>query len=198
MDGNGRWATARGLPRLAGHRAGVEALKRVTEAAPRLGIGILTVYAFSADNWKRPASEVAGLMRLLRAYLRSELARCVRDGVRIQAIGRRDRLEPSVIRSIETAERATAGGTRLTLRIALDYSGREAIRRGELGPDVDMMIRTSGEQRLSDFLLWEAAYAELYFTPRLWPDFGADELAAALADFRRRHRRFGALPDAAA
>src|SRR4051812_36361569 len=135
MDGNGRWATARGLPRLAGHRAGVEALKRVTQAAPRLGIGMLTVYAFSADNWKRPPQEVAGLMRLLRAYLRAELASCVRDGVRIEAIGRRDRLGGSVVRSVETAERATAGGTRLNLRIALDYSGREAIARGETGPD---------------------------------------------------------------
>jgi undecaprenyl diphosphate synthase len=198
MDGNGRWATARGLPRLAGHRAGVEALKRVTDSAPRFGIGTLTVYAFSADNWKRPRQEVAGLMRLLRAYLRTELARCVREGVRIQAIGRRDRLGPSVVRSVETAERATAGGTRLNLRIALDYSGREAIVRGETGPDVDLLIRTSGEQRLSDFLLWEAAYAELYFTPRLWPDFGAEDLAAALADFQRRQRRFGALPGTAA
>ena len=198
MDGNGRWATARGLPRLAGHRAGVEALKRVTQAAPRLEIGMLTVYAFSADNWKRPPQEVAGLMRLLRAYLRTELARCIRDGVRIEAIGRRDRLGPSVVRSVETAERATAGGTRLNLRIALDYSGREAIARGETGPDVDLLIRTSGEQRLSDFLLWEAAYAELYFTPRLWPDFGADDLAAALTEFRGRERRFGALPGTAA
>jgi len=198
MDGNGRWATARGLPRLAGHRAGVEALKRVTDSAPRLGVGTLTVYAFSADNWKRPRQEVAGLMRLLQAYLRTELARCVREGVRIQAIGRRDRLGPSVVRSVETAERATAVGTRLNLRIALDYSGREAIVRGETGPDVDLLIRTSGEQRLSDFLLWEAAYAELYFTPRLWPDFGAEDLTSALADFHRRQRRFGALPDAAA
>ena len=198
MDGNGRWATARGLPRLAGHRAGVEALKRVTQEAPRLGIGTLTVYAFSADNWKRPPQEVAGLMRLLRAYLRNELARCVRDGVRIEAIGRRDRLGGSVVRSVETAERATAGGTSLNLRIALDYSGREAIARGETGPDVDLLIRTSGEQRLSDFLLWEAAYAELYFTPRLWPDFGADDLAAAVTEFRGRERRFGALPVTAA
>ncbi len=199
MDGNGRWATSRGLPRLAGHRAGVEALKRVTEAAPEFGIGVLTVYAFSADNWRRPAAEIGGLMRLLRAYIQRETRRCVANGVRIQAIGRRDRLDPAVLRDIENTECATAGGGQLLLRIALDYSSREAMSRGEPpGPDVDLLIRTSGEQRLSDFLLWECAYAELYFTARLWPDFGRDDLAAAVSEFRRRERRFGALPEAAA
>jgi undecaprenyl diphosphate synthase len=199
MDGNGRWATSRGLPRLAGHKAGVEALKRITESAPDFGIEVLTVYAFSADNWRRPAAEIGGLMRLLRAYMQRETRRCVANGIRIQAIGRRDRLDPAVVRDIESAERATSGGCRLLLRIALDYSSRDAMRKGEPpGPDVDLLIRTSGEQRLSDFLLWECAYAELYFTSRLWPDFGRDELAAAVNDFRNRDRRFGALPEAAA
>ncbi len=203
MDGNGRWAAARGLPRLAGHRAGVEALKRIADAAPGLGIGILTVYAFSSDNWKRPAPEVAGLMRLLRMYMQREKAHCVENGIRIQAIGKRDRLDPGVVRDIEAAEAETARGQRLLLRVALDYSSRKEILRALAdgrppGPDVDLLIRTSGEQRLSDFLLWECAYAELYFTPRLWPDFGPDDLAAAVKEFHRRERRFGALPEAAA
>ena len=212
MDGNGRWASRRGLPRLTGHRAGVEALKRAVEAAPGLGIGILTVYAFSSDNWRRPADEVAGLMRLLHLYMQREIGNCVEKGVRIQVIGRRNRLAPGVVRDIEAAERATSGGSRLLVRIAVDYSSRDAILSAlppgvpasretlsaALGPDVDLLIRTSGEQRLSDFLLWECAYAELYFTPRLWPDFGRDDLAAALTEFRSRDRRFGALPEVAA
>ena len=203
MDGNGRWATARGLPRLAGHRAGVESLKRVADSAPELGIGVLTVYAFSSDNWKRPASEVAGLMRLLRMYMRREKNHCVANGIRIQAIGKRDRLDPAVVRDIEAAEHQTARGQRLLLRIALDYSSRKEILRAFAegsapGPDVDLLIRTSGEQRLSDFLLWECAYAELYFTNRLWPDFSPEDLAAAVKEFYRRERRFGAVPEAAA
>jgi undecaprenyl diphosphate synthase len=203
MDGNGRWAAARGLPRLAGHRAGVEALKRIADAAPDLGIGILTVYAFSSDNWKRPAVEVAGLMRLLRMYMRREKDHCVANGIRIQAIGKRDRLDSAIVRDIEAAETETAPGRRLLLRVALDYSSRKDILRSLAqgitpGPDVDLLIRTSGEQRLSDFLLWECAYAELYFTTRLWPDFGPEDLAAAVREFHRRERRFGALPEAAA
>jgi undecaprenyl diphosphate synthase len=203
MDGNGRWAAARGLPRLAGHRAGVEALRRIADAAPDLGLGVLTVYAFSSDNWKRPPAEVAGLMRLLRMYMRREKRHCLENGIRIQAIGKRDRLEPAIVRDIEMAERETAPGKRLLLRVALDYSSRKdilsAIAEGVTpGPDVDLLIRTSGEQRLSDFLLWECAYAELYFTNRLWPDFGPEDLAAAVKEFHRRERRFGALPEAAA
>jgi undecaprenyl diphosphate synthase len=181
----------------------VEALKRIADAAPDLGIGVLTVYAFSSDNWKRPAAEVAGLMRLLRMYMRREKRHCIANGIRIQAIGKRDRLDPAVVRDIEAAEKETARGQRLLLRVALDYSSRKEILRviaegGAPGPDVDLLIRTSGEQRLSDFLLWECAYAELYFTNRLWPDFGPDDLAAAVKEFHRRERRFGALPEAAA
>src|SRR5215831_12747186 len=203
MDGNGRWAAARGLPRLAGHRAGVEALKRISDAAPDLGIGVLTVYAFSSDNWKRPAAEVAGLMRLLRTYMRREKQHCLSNGIRIQAIGKRDRLDGAIVRDIEAAEIETAPCQRLLLRVALDYSSRKDILRAFAqgvtpGPDVDLLIRTSGEQRLSDFLLWECAYAELYFTNRLWPDFGPEDLAAAVKEFHRRERRFGALPEAAA
>ena len=211
MDGNGRWAANRGLPRLAGHRAGVETVRRVVEAAPELGISVLTLYAFSSDNWKRPRAEVAGLMRLLRRYLDLETQRCVENGVRIEAIGRRDRLPASLLRDIEASERATARCDGIRLRVAIDYSSRDAILEAfagarrltreailqRLGPEVDLLIRTSGEQRLSDFLLWECAYAELYFTPRLWPDFGRDDLAAAVAQFRTRERRFGALPQAA-
>jgi undecaprenyl diphosphate synthase len=203
MDGNGRWAAARGLPRLAGHRAGVEALKRIADAAPDLGIGVLTVYAFSSDNWKRPAAEVAGLMRLLRMYMRREKQHCLANGIRIQTIGKRDRLDAAIVHDIEAAENETAPSQRLLLRVALDYSSRKDILRALAqgvtpGPDVDLLIRTSGEQRLSDFLLWECAYAELYFTNRLWPDFGPEDLATAVKEFHRRERRFGALPEAAA
>jgi len=198
MDGNGRWATRRGLPRPAGHRAGAAAVRRVVEAAPGLGIGQLTLFAFSADNWRRPPREVAYLMRLFARHLRTEAAELTRTGVRLEVIGRRDRLAPVLIAAIAAAERATAGGTRLRLRLAVDYSGRAAIRAGELLPDVDLLIRTGGEQRLSDFLLWEAAYAELYFTDRMWPDVGAADLAAAVQAFHARERRFGGLPEAAA
>ncbi len=322
MDGNGRWAERRGLPRLAGHREGAKAVRRVVEAAPAQGIETLTLFAFSADNWRRPPEEVAGLMRLLERYLGEERDRCIEEGVRLCVIGRRDRLAPGLVRAIEETEAATAAGERLFLRIAVDYSAREAIaaaalrlaataaasggslcsRGGTAGvfaggpspavandaqtsqeetvavgtggngsqgagggngrrdpvrslgdaslkleaprreseatpragrfadslglesellgggeppnrlllehfsrflnlavhcdppaPDVDLLIRTSGEQRLSDFLLWESAYAELVFTPRLWPDFDAADLAAAVAEFHRRDRRFGAV-----
>ena len=228
MDGNGRWAARRGRPRPAGHVAGARATRRIVEAAVELGVGTLTLYAFSADNWRRPATEVAGLMRLFRRYLAIETARCVANGVRISVIGRRDRLAPPLRHAIEGAESATAGETRLHLRVALDYSARDAIvaaaaehqaSGGAAGPltrerfaalvgasihdagpvpDVDLLVRTGGEQRLSDFLLWECAYAELAFSPVLWPDFGPDHLAAALADFARRERRFGAVARTAA
>jgi undecaprenyl diphosphate synthase len=196
MDGNGRWAARRGLPRTAGHRAGAEAVRRVVEAAPGLGIGALTLFAFSADNWKRPPSEVAALMRLFARSLRTETPQLVENGVRLTVIGRRDRLPAPLVAAIAAAERATAAGTRLELRLAVDYSARWAIRANVLLPDVDLLVRTGGEQRLSDFLLWECAYAELYFTPAMWPDFGAADLAAAVAEFHARERRFGALPAA--
>ena len=198
MDGNGRWAGRRGLPRVAGHRAGAEIVRRVVEAAPGLGIGALTLYAFSADNWKRPAGEVAALMRLFARYLRGEVPRLVDNGVRLEVVGRRDRLPAPLVVAIDKAARATAGGSRLVLRLAVDYSSRWAIAAGVVLPDVDLLIRTGGEQRLSDFLLWESAYAELYFTDTMWPAFGPAELSAALAEFRARERRFGGLPRAAA
>ena len=217
MDGNGRWAQARGLPRTAGHLAGVAAVRRVVEAAPSQGIGVLTVYAFSSDNWKRPRPEVRALMRLLESYFRTELDTCVRAGVRIEVLGRRDRLPPRVLDAIMGAERATAHGTTLRLRLAVDYSSRdEIVRAAANGPssraalsrdlepaldrpvsDVDLLIRTGGEQRLSDFLLWESAYAELYFTETAWPDFDAGALAAAVAEFGRRQRRYGGLQSVA-
>jgi undecaprenyl diphosphate synthase len=222
MDGNGRWATRRELPRGAGHRAGAEAVRRIVEAAPEAGIGILTLFAFSSDNWKRPAIEVAWLMRLFREHLRLETARCIANGVRLEIIGRRDRLGPGLLRAIEAAETATSGGTQLRLRVAIDYSGRDAILRaaqclrrrtasresfgrlvaiadhGSPVPELDLLIRTGGERRLSDFLLWEAAYAELHFTPTMWPDFGPAELRAAIEDFTGRERRFGGVGDGAA
>jgi len=211
MDGNGRWALARGLPRLAGHRAGADALRRTVEAAPGLGISVLTLFAFSSDNWRRPPEEVAGLMQLLAEHLRSETGRCVENGVRIEVIGRRDRLVGELPAAIAQAETATGAGARLQLRIAVDYSGRDAIAEAvrqaahaglvcrecleeQLGPPVDLLIRTGGEQRLSDFLLWECAYAELIFSRRMWPDFGAADLEAALRQFHTRQRRFGAIP----
>jgi undecaprenyl diphosphate synthase len=213
MDGNGRWASLRGLPRVAGHRAGAEALRRTVEAAPDLGIGVLTVYAFSSDNWRRPRPEVSALMKMFHLYLRREQAQCIENGVRVSVIGRRDRLPRMLLPVIEECESATAPGQRLHLRLAVDYSARDAIlaaatalkshaTREKLsvklgGPDVDLLIRTGGEQRLSDFLLWECAYAELLFTPVMWPDFGASDLASAVAEFRSRERRFGALPSAA-
>ena len=210
MDGNGRWATRRGLPRVAGHKAGARAVRRTIEAAPDLGVSVLTLYAFSEDNWSRPAVEVSALMKLLGRYLVQETQRCINNGVRLEAIGRRDRLPAPLVGMLEDAERRTAHGSRLRLRLAIDYSSRHAIltaagrishsdRLAEnslsalLGPDVDLLIRTSGEQRLSDFLLWECAYAEMVFTPRLWPDFGREDLMQAITEFQRRERRFGAV-----
>jgi undecaprenyl diphosphate synthase len=197
MDGNGRWAERRGLQRVAGHRVGATAVRRVVETAPELGIGALTLFAFSADNWKRPASEVATLMRLLARHLRTETPRCVTNGVSLRIVGRRDRLPGPLVEAIDKAQAATAGGTRLDLRIAVDYSSRHAIETGQLLPDVDLLIRTGGEHRLSDFLLWESAYAELYFTTTMWPDFGAADLAAAVTWFHARDRRFGGLKETA-
>jgi undecaprenyl diphosphate synthase len=222
MDGNGRWALRRGLPRIAGHRAGVAALRRVVERAPDVGINRLTVYAFSSDNWRRPTTEVQGIFWLLRAFLRLETERLRQRGARMQVIGRRDRLAKSVLHEIDKTECATAAGSRLHLRVAIDYSSRDAITRAaaiaavrgldqgllphdSLGPllthaliaesgDVDLLIRTGGEKRLSDFLLWESAYAELIFTDTMWPDFDECALESALEEFGRRERRFGGVP----
>jgi len=220
-DGNGRWAQQRGLPRSAGHRAGVEAVRRVLRAAPGLGIHTLTLFAFSAHNWQRPQHEVAGLMRLFHEYLLAETDNCAAHSIRVSVIGRRDRLSRGLREVIEAAEAATAGGV-FHVRLAVDYSSREALFRAasrfykvteisresfaqvlaevnrDGAPDVDLLIRTGGDQRLSDFLLWECSYAELYFTPRMWPEFTAADLAAAVAEFHARERRFGRLPEAAA
>ena len=198
MDGNGRWATRRALPRAVGHRAGIRAVRPVVEAAPGRGITALTLYAFSADNWKRPETEVTLLMRLFTHYLRTDTPRLLDNGVRLSVIGRRDRLPAPLVVAITEAEQATAQGDRLHLRLAVDYSGREAIRTGQILPDVDLLIRTGGDKRLSDFLLWECAYAELWFTDSMWPDFGPSQLAAAVSDFTGRERRFGGLPARAA
>jgi undecaprenyl diphosphate synthase len=219
MDGNGRWATRRGLPRIAGHRAGVAAVQRVVERALDLGVRCLTLYAFSSDNWRRPAQEVQSIFWLLRAFLRLETNRLRQRGARLEIIGRRDRLSDAVLREIDKAECATAMGRSIHVRVAIDYSSRDAISRAAASAtaaledervpspdllatllmkiinaqsaDVDLLIRTGGEKRLSDFLLWESAYAELYFTDCMWPDFGEAELDAALQEFRRRERRFG-------
>ena len=222
MDGNGRWAAARGLLRSEGHRAGVEAVRRVVAAAPELGIGTLTLYALSSDNWQRPGPEIAALLALFEEYLLHECQLCAERGIRIRVVGRRDRIPRSLAAAIQCAERATAGANTLELRIAIDYSSRDSILRaacwmlsslevsqkefarrlgevthaGRPCADVDLLIRTGGERRLSDFLLWECAYAELAFTPRLWPDFSASDLEAALLDFAGRERRFGGLPAA--
>jgi undecaprenyl diphosphate synthase len=224
MDGNGRWATERGLPRVDGHRRGAAVVRRVVEGAATLGIGTLTLFAFSSDNWRRPRAEVATLMALFGEYLEEHASACVRAGIRVALIGRRDRLPSSVRRSAERVETATAAGRVLLLRLAIDYSARDAIARAaeravRLGhfsreafadavargdgpapglPDVDLVVRTGGERRLSDFLLWECAYAELWFTDVAWPDFTTEDLGRALDDFARRERRFGALPAAPA
>jgi len=223
MDGNGRWAVTRGRPRTAGHLAGADAVRRTVEAAPGLGVRTLTLFAFSSDNWQRPDREVRALMGLFRRYLSTEADRCATNGIRISVIGRRDRLPSVLVRSIEEAEAKTAAQRDFWLRIAVDYSGRDAILRAaerwrgaeaaepsrELfsrlladapqsgpAPDVDLLIRTGGEKRLSDFLLWECAYAELVFTDRMWPDFGAADLAEAVREFQHRERRFGGVPAA--
>ncbi len=217
-DGNGRWATSRGLPRTAGHRAGAQAARQVIEAAPRLGIHTLTLFALSSANWKRPAAEVNGILSLLEEYLRAEAHNCAEAGVRLSVIGRRDRFSPALQQVVAQAERTTLHGRRLHLRLAVDYSGREAIFRAAcryykatvLSPDsfsevlsevqhggsaeVDLLIRTGGEQRLSDFMLWECAYAELLFVEKPWPDFTAEDLRTAVAEFARRERTRGALP----
>ena len=221
MDGNGRWAAARGLPRIAGHRAGVQAVRRTIAAATAQGVGWLTLYAFSSENWRRPADEVLDLTGLLRHYIRSEVAEMAREGIRLRFIGDRARFDPDLRRDLADAEQRTAGNTKLNLTVALSYGGRadiaaaaralavavaagtldpasvdEASFAGSLStaglPDPDLVVRTSGEQRLSNFLLWESAYAEFVFLDVLWPDFGADHLASALADFASRDRRFGA------
>ena len=218
MDGSGRWATTRGLARSAGHRAGRAAVCRVVEAAPSCGIGILTLYAFSSDNWHRPPGEVDELLRIFEGFFTLDAPLLIRRGIRIDAVGRRDRLPASLLEAIEYVEATNPPGDQVQVRLAIDYSGREAILRAasrfgpsgnaevfarlltaaehaaEPVPDVDLLIRTGGEQRLSNCPLWEIAYAELYFTPCLWPDFGAAELEAAVEEFRSRHRRFGRIP----
>ena len=222
MDGNGRWATRRGLPRMAGHRAGLAAARRIVEHASDIGIRCLTLYAFSSDNWRRPTAEVRSIFWLLRAFLRLETERMRERGARLQVIGRRDRLPEPVLRAIEKSEWRTAAGKGIHLRVAIDYSSRDAIARaaaeavqtasessgvscdelrvnlvnaltGDAG-DVDLLIRTGGEKRLSDFLLWESAYAELVFTDRTWPEFDEADLDAAIEEFQHRERRFGGVP----
>ena len=226
MDGNGRWATARGQARAVGHREGAKTVRRIVESAPRLGIATLTLYAFSGDNWRRPRTEVDVLMALFVRYLRGETATFVEHGIRLTVIGRRDRIGPAVRHAIEAAETATAAGTALHLRIAIDYSARDAITEAaalaaraaaggrpavtgrasfarflgdaihdrDATSDVDLLIRTGGEQRLSDFLLWECAYAELVFSGKMWPEWTPADFAAAVNWFRGRERRFGGLP----
>jgi undecaprenyl diphosphate synthase len=219
MDGNGRWAQARGWPRSYGHLAGAEAVRRVVKAAPRLGIGTLTLYAFSSDNWRRPREEVDALLALLRRYLETEREELAAEGVRCEAIGRRDRLGAELQAAIAAMEQATREGRKLRLRLALDYSARgemaragaeaaarwttglapnaetmrrlmEAALEGECGA-VDLLIRCGGEKRLSDFMLWEVAYAELVFLRTMWPEFGARELRRAVRIYAQRERRFG-------
>lgn len=221
MDGNGRWAAARGVPRSLGHKAGAEAVRRVIEAAGQAGVGWLTLFAFSSENWRRPADEVRDLTGLMRLYLKSEVGALVREGIRLRVVGDRERFGPDTVRAINAAEEATASGTRLNLNVALSYgaraeilaAAREVARRAAAGtldlasldeasfggllatagmPDPDLIIRTSGEQRLSNFLLWQAAYAEFVFQDVLWPDYTADHFAAATAEYARRERRFGA------
>jgi undecaprenyl diphosphate synthase len=221
-DGNGRWATSRGLPRSAGHRAGAQAARAIIEAAPRLGVHTLTLFALSSANWKRPAVEVSAILRILHEYLLTETSHCIEEGIRLSIIGRRDRLPATLRQAVADSEAATAHGERLHLRLAVDYSSREAIyqaacrfykvtelsqesfsrvlgevlrdiRRGST--EVDLLIRTGGEQRLSDFLLWECAFAEFVFLSKRWPDFTAADLEAAVQEFNRRERTRGALPD---
>ncbi|MBC7340063.1 MAG: isoprenyl transferase [Firmicutes bacterium] len=221
MDGNGRWARQRGLPRLAGHRAGLESIRQVVTACGELGIGVLTLYAFSTENWKRPAEEVRGLMDLLVEYVDRELDSLVKNGVRVRVIGHPEELPPRAQEALERVRQRTAGGQRLELVVALNYGGRreitDACRRfvadvvaGNADPrvdeetfasyldtaglpDPDLLIRPSGELRISNFLLWQSAYTEFWFTPVLWPDFRPVHLAEALADYQRRRRRFGGL-----
>jgi undecaprenyl diphosphate synthase len=221
MDGNGRWANARGLPRTVGHQRGAEAVRRAVTGATELGIGYLTLYGFSSENWKRPAAEIDDLMALLRFYLRSEITEMHRNGVRVRVIGDRERLAPDIVALIDEAEQRTRANVRLNLTVALSYGGRAEIalaarrlaedaQAGRLDPagidetlfarhlltagipDPDLVIRTSGEMRISNFLLWQSAYAELVFLDRLWPDFTKDDLADAIREYHRRDRRYGA------
>ena len=221
MDGNGRWAKSRGLPRTLGHRAGVEALKRTVQAAPDLGLTCLTVFGFSTENWRRPASEVTELMGLVRSYVESDLDRLEREGVRLRIPGRREGLPDDIRQIVERAEARTAHNDRFLLQVAFNYGSRadivDAARRFAEGgedpaslteeafegllatagaPPVDLVVRTSGEHRLSNFLMWEAAYAELLFQDILWPDYGHEALADAIEAFRSRERRFGGLEPA--
>ncbi len=214
MDGNGRWAKARGLPRAAGHRAGAEAARAVLRAAGEAGVECLTLYAFSSENWRRPAQEIADLTGLLRFYIQRELTNLHKEGVRLKILGDHNAFEADVARMVDKAVAKTADNRRMTLAIALNYGGRAEIVRAaqaaaEAGrideeaigraldtrdlPPLDLLIRTSGEHRLSNFLLWQAAYAELLFVDTLWPDFDGDALRAALADYARRERRYGGL-----
>ena len=222
MDGNGRWALARGLPRTAGHRQGAEAVKRTVRGAGEIGIKYLTLFGFSSENWKRPESEVSDLMGLMRHYLRTELKELERNGARLRVLGEREGLASDIVNLIAEAEQRTAGNSRIFVNIAINYGSRaeiaraarqlaQAVRDGKLAaeavdenaisralmtadmPDPDLVIRTSGEQRLSNFMLWQSAYAELMFVDTLWPDFGKSHLEAALADFARRERRYGAV-----
>lgn len=225
MDGNGRWAERRGLPRAMGHREGVKALKRTVEAAPDCGVGCLTVFGFSTENWRRPAEEVSDLMGLVRSYVASDLNRLAQGGVRLRVLGRKAGLPADIAALIDRAESRTASNDRFLLQVAFNYGGRadlvdaaqrhaERVKAGEAdgplteealaaglsthgSPPVDLIIRTSGEQRLSNFLLWEAAYAELVFQDILWPDYGGEALGQAVADYRRRDRRFGAVASSA-
>ncbi|MFO1155125.1 MAG: isoprenyl transferase [Rhodospirillales bacterium] len=221
MDGNGRWATSRGLPRTAGHKRGGEAVKRTVESAGRMGIRYLTLFGFSSENWKRPTSEVSDLMGLLRYYLRNELRFLKENNIRLRVIGDRSRLDADIVRLIGQAEEETGDNTQLTVVVALSYGGRaeivrasrqlaERVRDGAMAaadideatfaghlytadiPDPDLLIRTSGEKRISNFLLWQLAYAELIFTDTLWPDFAKEDLEQAVAEFHRRERRYGA------
>ncbi len=226
MDGNGRWAEARGLPRAHGHLAGADAVRRTVTAAVERGLPYLTLYAFSCENWRRPRAEVEGLMGLFSRYLASETRHCAEQGVRLSVIGRRDRLPEGLVTQIRRAERTTAGANKLNLRIAVDYSARDAAVRAAAAllvsasqpaecslesfsralatqthaeaaaPPIDLLIRTGGELRLSDQMAWEAAYAELLFLEKMWPECGADDLAAACEEFAGRERRFGALAKA--
>ncbi len=224
MDGNGRWAKARGLPRVAGHRRGADAVRRIVRSAGELGVPMLTLFAFSTENWRRPADEVSDLMGLLRHYLKNELEELSRNGARLRVIGSRSGLAGDIVSDIAEAERTTAGNRRIDVNICLNYGARDEIvgaarslaRRvaaGELKPeqideasfeaelltgglpDPDLLIRTSGEQRISNFLLWQCAYTELVFVDTLWPDFGKEHLDQAIAEFRRRERRYGGTGD---
>ena len=220
MDGNGRWAKARGLPRVAGHRRGADAVRRVVRGAGELGIPVLTLFAFSTENWTRPADEVNDLMGLLRHYLRNELEELHKNGARLRVIGNRDGLAADIVRDIDEAQKMTKANARIDVNICINYGARDEILQatrslarsvaaGELAadgidearfeqelltagvPDPDLLIRTSGEQRISNFLLWQCAYAELVFVDTLWPDFGKEHLERAIAEFRRRERRYG-------